>query len=228
MIAIALWAIGIFSSRWYAGGTCYQMVRGWIWMSCLPRLQSFHSYLDSQELHLWLDNDLHSLLAYGQNCQEYQPLRIPPEQESWRMYWECIFLSWQYYCYDLWQCFPHVAFACRAAVANPRHGCCEPWRFPRLGLWASLFPLDIMRVRSQASWSYFRWSGWQDYSVHPWGWHRVSLLLLQLHENLHFLTFCARLKIKKELNLSDLALSLCCLGRATFVILHETSILQIH
>ena len=30
---------------------------------------------------------------------------------------------------------------------------------------------------------------------------------------LHFLTFCDGVKTKKELNLSDLALSLCCLGR---------------
>ena len=30
---------------------------------------------------------------------------------------------------------------------------------------------------------------------------------------LQFLTFCDKVKIKKELNLSDLALSLCCLGR---------------
>lgn len=30
---------------------------------------------------------------------------------------------------------------------------------------------------------------------------------------LQFLTFCDSVKIKKELNLSDLALSLCCLGR---------------
>ena len=30
---------------------------------------------------------------------------------------------------------------------------------------------------------------------------------------LQFLTFCNSVKIKKELNLSDLALSLCCLGR---------------
>ncbi len=44
-----------------------------------------------------------------------------------------------------------------------------------------------------------------------------SLLLKRYHyapvSNLHFLTFCGGVKKKKEPNLSDLALSLCCLGR---------------
>lgn len=36
---------------------------------------------------------------------------------------------------------------------------------------------------------------------------------IRIVSNIQFLTFCDRAKIKKELNLSDLTLSLCCLGR---------------
>ncbi len=36
---------------------------------------------------------------------------------------------------------------------------------------------------------------------------------IKIVSKIQFLTFCGEIKIKKELNLSDLALSLCCLGR---------------
>ena len=36
---------------------------------------------------------------------------------------------------------------------------------------------------------------------------------IKIVSKIQFLTFCGGIKIKKELNLSDLALSLCCLGR---------------
>ncbi len=36
---------------------------------------------------------------------------------------------------------------------------------------------------------------------------------IKIVSKIQFLTFCGGIKIKKELNLSDLALYLCCLGR---------------
>lgn len=42
---------------------------------------------------------------------------------------------------------------------------------------------------------------------------RIPGNCIKFVSKLHFLTFCDRVKIKKKLNLSDLALSLCCLGR---------------
>ena len=42
---------------------------------------------------------------------------------------------------------------------------------------------------------------------------RISGNCIKFVSKLQFLTFCSRVKIKKELNLSDLAFSLCCLGR---------------
>lgn len=38
---------------------------------------------------------------------------------------------------------------------------------------------------------------------------------IKIVSKIQFLTFCGEIKIKKELNLSDLALYLCCLGRDT-------------
>ena len=40
---------------------------------------------------------------------------------------------------------------------------------------------------------------------------------IKIVSKIQFLTFCGGIKIKKELNLSDLALYLCCLGRITIV-----------
>lgn len=42
---------------------------------------------------------------------------------------------------------------------------------------------------------------------------RITSNCIKIVSNIQFLTFCNRAKMKKELNLSDLALSLCCLGR---------------
>jgi hypothetical protein len=42
---------------------------------------------------------------------------------------------------------------------------------------------------------------------------RIPGNCIKFVSKLQFLTFCDKVKIKKELNLSDLALSLCCLGR---------------
>lgn len=42
---------------------------------------------------------------------------------------------------------------------------------------------------------------------------RIPSNCIKFVSKLQFLTFCDRVKIKKELNLSDLTLSLSCLGR---------------
>lgn len=42
---------------------------------------------------------------------------------------------------------------------------------------------------------------------------RITSNCIKIVSNIQFLTFCDRAKMKKELNLSDLALSLSCLGR---------------
>ena len=42
---------------------------------------------------------------------------------------------------------------------------------------------------------------------------RITSNCIKIVSNIQFLTFCDGVKIKKELNLSDLALSLSCLGR---------------
>ena len=42
---------------------------------------------------------------------------------------------------------------------------------------------------------------------------RITSNCIKIVSNIQFLTFCDRAKMKKGLNLSDLALSLCCLGR---------------
>lgn len=42
---------------------------------------------------------------------------------------------------------------------------------------------------------------------------RITSNCIKIVSNIQFLIFCDRAKMKKELNLSDLALFLCCLGR---------------
>lgn len=42
---------------------------------------------------------------------------------------------------------------------------------------------------------------------------RITSNCIKIVSNIQFLTFRGMAKMKKELNLSDLALSLCCLGR---------------
>ena len=58
-----------------------------------------------------------------------------------------------------------------------------------------------------------------------WYFQHRKVIGIQITASISAYFFAISPNIKKELNLNDLALSLCCLGRTTFLMLHETSIL---